>query len=470
MKYIIGIIVCLLANLVYAQDQSWVRTFGGSDSEYARDILVCANGDILILGATSSDEANQSQFYLSRLDADLNCIWSKSIGDAGIDNAESIAESADGSIYAVGTFLNLANMSYDGRIYKLDSDGNQLWATSIENEGWDFLTEAACKSDGSLVVAGYHQGDYAVGTYFWIDTDGTVIDQYELAGDGDYKVSALAIDAYDNVYSTVNAVPNFSDLPLGIVIKMEEDPDFLYQASFFDGMGTFLYDIDVRNDSAVVCGAFLNDDETYAAKLIMLDSQLSTLWEDQQTVPDSYIMTGVTFSSSGLLFAGKTNSYGAGGMDIMIQHRDVYSNWLMGPTFGSPGEEDVTDVVYHPNGAVYFLGQTSYYGLGDQDLYVVKLQDDGITSFYNLDELFGQGCFNVSVGDAKPNDHSVIVHPDFLELKGWAINPSFVLYDVYGRMVSRGQNQATIPLEGLPSGYYLFVCDGYTERFYHSKN
>lgn len=470
MKFICTIVFMFSALLGFSQDQAWVRTFGGSDSEYARDIAVCANGDILLLGATSSDAVNQSQFYVARLDADLNCIWSKSLGDGGIDNAESLVESVDGSIYVVGTFLNTANMSYDGRIFKLNENGDQLWSKSLENDGWDFLTEAACKSDGSLVVAGYHQSEFAVGTYFWLDIDGNVIDQFELTGDGDYIVSSLAIDENDNVYSTVNAVPIFSDLPMGIVIKMEEDPDFLYQTSFFEGMGLFLYDIDVRNDSAVVCGAFLNDDETYSAKLALLDGQLSTLWEDQQSVPDSYLMTGVTFCSSGLLFSGKTNSYGAGGMDIMIQHRDVYGNWLMGPTFGSPGEEDITDVVYHPNGAVYFLGQSNYYSDGDQDLYVVKLEDDEITPFYELDQLFQQGCFSVGVADGVPNKHSVAIFPNYIELRGWEVNPSYAIYDVYGRLVSSGNNQCIISLEGLSSGHYLLFCDGVTTRFYHGKN
>ena len=74
------------------EDQAEIRTFGGDQSEYGRDIIECANGDVMMLGMTTSDAANQSQAYIIRVDQDLNCIWSKSVGLFGVESPEKIIE------------------------------------------------------------------------------------------------------------------------------------------------------------------------------------------------------------------------------------------------------------------------------------------------------------------------------------------------------------------------------------------
>jgi hypothetical protein len=200
------------------EDQAEIRTFGGDQSEYGRDIIECANGDVVMLGMTTSDAANQSQAYIIRVDQDLNCIWSKSVGLFGVESPEKIIEMTNGDFVMVGTVLNTSNMSYDGWVVRLDASGNVLWTRTIGDDSWNFLTSVVQLNDGTIAVGGYTESNRKETNFYWLDNDGSDIFSHTILGDGDYALIDMVADDNGNVFSAINFVPDFTGVEMGLMV------------------------------------------------------------------------------------------------------------------------------------------------------------------------------------------------------------------------------------------------------------
>jgi|LakMenEpi03Aug12_release.lakeMendotaPanAssembly.Ray.scaffolds.fasta_scaffold114494_3 hypothetical protein len=126
----------------------WKKTFGGTKSEESFCISYTSNGDILLVGNTSSNNGdfngmnrlvNTNDIFLIKLDSLGELIWKKTYGGTGNDQGRSLEVNDNGNIYVTGytdskdgDFLGMTNEWYfDVYFMKLDSNGNLNNTTSI---------------------------------------------------------------------------------------------------------------------------------------------------------------------------------------------------------------------------------------------------------------------------------------------------------------------------------------------------
>ncbi|MCK4520860.1 pilus assembly PilX N-terminal domain-containing protein [Candidatus Parcubacteria bacterium] len=84
--------------------------------------------------------------------------------------------------------------------------------------------------------------------------------------------------------------------------------------------------------------------------------------------------------SGGYIITGKTKSYGNGDYDIFVLKLDANKDPLWQKTFGGPDFEETLDIKLTPaasNGGCILWGGTKSYGAGDEDTLVIKLDDNG---------------------------------------------------------------------------------------------
>lgn len=84
----------------------------------------------------------------------------------------------------------------------------------------------------------------------------------------------------------------------------------------------------------------------------------------------------VTTTDGGYLVAGNTRSFGAGGKDIILIRLDQYGNMLWQKTLGGTKDDTVRSMIKTGGGYV-ILGETTSFGRGDTDLWVIKLNASG---------------------------------------------------------------------------------------------
>lgn len=86
----------------------------------------------------------------------------------------------------------------------------------------------------------------------------------------------------------------------------------------------------------------------------------------------------VTADASGNVYAvGSTNSFGAGGSDVLILKYDSAGNLQWQKTWGGPGNDYGNGVAVDGNGNVYVTGGTSSFGAGWFDVFVLKFDSTG---------------------------------------------------------------------------------------------
>jgi murein DD-endopeptidase MepM/ murein hydrolase activator NlpD len=82
-------------------------------------------------------------------------------------------------------------------------------------------------------------------------------------------------------------------------------------------------------------------------------------------------------SSGNVYVAGSTESFGAGGQDVLITKYGPTGQFLWSRTWGGSSDEFATAVKVGPDGLLYVTGVTSSFGAGWFDLFLLQLDSNG---------------------------------------------------------------------------------------------
>jgi hypothetical protein len=148
-------------------DTLWTKSCGGAGAEEARSILPVSDG-FLVLGYTTSNSSGDvgstrgsNDLWLVKLDANGNLTSTRSMGGSAVDMGYSIAASADGGYLIAGrTLSNNFDISgnhgdYDYWVVKLNAAGNVLFNKTLGGSSTDGAHSIIATSDGGAVVGGY---------------------------------------------------------------------------------------------------------------------------------------------------------------------------------------------------------------------------------------------------------------------------------------------------------------------------
>jgi hypothetical protein len=82
-------------------------------------------------------------------------------------------------------------------------------------------------------------------------------------------------------------------------------------------------------------------------------------------------------SDGGYIITGFTSSYGAGGRDVWLIKIDASGNKVWDRTFGGTGGEGGNSVRQTSDGGFIVVGSTDSYGAGGTDILLIKTDADG---------------------------------------------------------------------------------------------
>ncbi len=139
----------------------WTNTYGGIEDEY--DGYVCLNneGGYYFSGVTESFGAAAADIYIGKVDSVGNLLWAKVVGGYSheeMDGIQSITETSDGGVVFLGMTLSFGFGSRDGYLVKIDNNGNLLWSKAL---GWgsdDRFYSITETSDNGLLAVGFLAG------------------------------------------------------------------------------------------------------------------------------------------------------------------------------------------------------------------------------------------------------------------------------------------------------------------------
>jgi hypothetical protein len=128
--------------------EDWFQTYGGKYREWPYGMRQLSNGDLLIFGFTEAPAGERDQYAL-RIGSKGEAIWEYTAESSEEEFAIDALETAEGDL-----ILALV-IEEDGKLAKLDADGNLQWEKRYELPGWQYASQVAETDDGGFLLAGF---------------------------------------------------------------------------------------------------------------------------------------------------------------------------------------------------------------------------------------------------------------------------------------------------------------------------
>lgn len=137
-------------------DILWARNYGGFGGERITSKETCQiyeNGDIVVAGHTESYGAGSGDQFVARFTPAGELIWFRSYGSTGYDFATNLTIVDNGDLLVSGIFSSSSG-DWDGSLMRVSGDGELLWASSYGQSGTEAFRRSIPYGSGVL-VSGY---------------------------------------------------------------------------------------------------------------------------------------------------------------------------------------------------------------------------------------------------------------------------------------------------------------------------
>lgn len=337
-------------------------TWGGPVSEVTEESTVAPDGSSYLVGFTTSfDEFGQENAFVVKFGPDGSLAWQRRWNGPemfGNDRATDIAVAADGSVYVTGSTFGVGG---DVLLLKFSAEGSLLWQRRWGGSAFERGEGVAVGADGAIYVTG---GTTSFGDSLFVlkfAPDGTLVWQRvwgPATGDG----AAVAPDGSIYVAGTG---PRPDGAPGAAVVLLKIDPaaNLIWQraystAEIADARGG----VAVASDGSVyVAGAVQETTGKVVvdALLIKFDPAGNLVWDRSWGGRSGDVSGSIGVAADGtVLWAGETNSFGAGSDDGYLILMSPAGRGIDGNTWGGAGIDHFEGVDMAPSGTIS-LGATT---------------------------------------------------------------------------------------------------------------
>ncbi|GAB3497897.1 hypothetical protein GCM10027341_18680 [Spirosoma knui] len=156
-----------VAKLNASGNLVWQKSLGGTHFEEGNSLVVTSDGGIVIAGYSASEDGDLlgkrwgADYWIVKLNSAGNLVWQKTYGGDDSDSAKDIKVTPDGGFVVIGT-TNSSNGDitnprgyFDLWVLKLNESGNLVWQKSLGGSQAELAAGIVPTSNGEYVAAGY---------------------------------------------------------------------------------------------------------------------------------------------------------------------------------------------------------------------------------------------------------------------------------------------------------------------------
>ena len=308
-------------NVLFQPPETWNKTFGGASMDSGYFVQQTFDGGYVVVGTTNGPLGD---VYLVKTDSNGNKEWDSTYG-TGVGYC--VQQTTDGGYIITGD----TGMVGDVRLIKTDGGGNEQWNTTFGASKSDIGYSVQQTTDGGYVIAGASAYVGPPGTW-----DAWLI-----------KTDSSGTKQWDNKFGTIY-----------------ED---------------YFYSVKQTSDSGYICVGATNPTNTNLdVYLVKTDSSGNTAWTMSYGGPnDDYGWSIQLTSDGGYIVSGWTESFGAGNSDAYLIKTDSAGSVVWTKTFGGANFDYLRDVQATTDGGFIIIGSTTSFGAGQSDIYLIKTDSSG---------------------------------------------------------------------------------------------
>jgi hypothetical protein len=380
--------------------------------------------------------------------------WEQVYTDGG-DHTETqgMTKTSDGGYVIVGNYipeediyLDKKNRDQEGRVLKLDSNGNVVWNKTYGDSGFDQLNAVARTSDGGYILAGSSWGLQKEEAWvIKIRSDGNVQWQERYGGSADSRALSV-VETTDGGYAFAGwkKYTGGDNIPNGWLVKLDSSGSKQWDRTY-GGDETDKIQTVIETNSGGFALAGWSD--SFASQgddmwLIRTDKTGNKLWDHTysnsnddgafgegliQTNDGGFAVAGFTTDSFDNMWLVKVDESGT------KQWGEVYLRSL---------NDTATSILQTSNGNYVLSGYTETYdGSNDYDGWLLK--SDGADGSKIWDRLYG--------GDSTDAATDVVANTDgSYTLAGYTQSADTYLRSSWVLNTDGGDSDSTVPIINLP--------------------
>ena len=418
----------------------WAKRFGGAFDDKATEAAFDTSGNVYITGffADVADldpgtgtlfvtSAGATDIFVVKLDSNGNLVWARTAGSTNTDEGAGLAVDTAGNVHVTGAFTGTVDFdpgtgtsnltsggaaSTDAFLWKLDTNGNLVWARRAGGTGIDKGNAVTVDGSGNVLSTGHFQGT-------------ADFDPLNLTSAGTFDVFVLKLDVNGNLtwaraFGGV-AIDNGLDLVLDGAGNVYLAGGFANTVDFDPGAGTFI----------LSAAGF---DDGFAMKL---DANGTFIWARAFRGTNSETALGVAVDGAGNAYltgsftgtadfdpgTGTLNLTASGLQDVFAVKLDAGGTLVWARRVGASGGDHGFGVAVEANGSVYLTGDfennvdfdpgsgtNNLAAIGNEDAFMLKLAQAAPpanavpgpqTALENTPKIFSTAAGNrISVSDA----------------------------------------------------------------------
>ena len=278
-KWGVQIVVTRLdADLNYV----WSQSFGGSGYEFSQDLLEWQDGTFWVAGYTTSYGAGRRDYYLLHLSASGDLIKDVTIGTAG-DDAATIVEKIDETTLLIGgVSYGEAGRDPDNYFVHVDTSGKVTREMTFGGRGAEALWASTPLRDGSgwLMVGQTTSTFNGEKDVYVVQTDrnGDIVWSRQFGGAGDdraFAVTAMDEDWVISGFSTSQS-PGIRN---GYILAIDADGELLWETYVPNAQTLEFHGVQAAGGRVMAGGFIFNPqygDDVFVAELDRHGQILST--------------------------------------------------------------------------------------------------------------------------------------------------------------------------------------------------
>jgi hypothetical protein len=194
-----GNLVFQVPDSLYCMDSlggmRWIIPTSPLNLTALRDVCETTSGDVLLLGEKQSPSTDRD-FCVTRFDKNGTIVWQKLYGGIRYEEAQQMLYKNDGEIFLLGHSSSYSsNAMHDAFIVHINSDGDTLKQKTFGGVYHDGLQCGKLYMD-KLVVSGYHDPDGSGKEQVFVtllDKDLNVLQQEDAPFTGNYRPTSCAL-------------------------------------------------------------------------------------------------------------------------------------------------------------------------------------------------------------------------------------------------------------------------------------
>lgn len=348
-------------------------TYGGPLEDCGRAIISTGDGYILA-GETDSFGAGKKDVYLVKIGLDGRLLWEKTYGGALDDIATGITPSTDGYIVS-GHTESFGAGDKDIWILKVTESGDTTWTKTFGTEQLE-SSSGICKVSDGVVILGNTVADSAHVWLLKLNHNGEIL-WSKNHGEKYFSVLSKTIVATQSGFvivgfSSLNVSSSFNSF----VATIDKFGNLLWDNTFGGSKWDVAYSVIEDDDGYIVVG----NTESYGIQgtdlwIFKVDKNGNKVWEKIFGIKGVDCAEAIVKAENGYIITGYTNNTNMKS-DIWVIKIDKFGNQVWSKTFGGVDQENALDLISN-NGVYVISGLTESYGAGGMDLIAICIDENG---------------------------------------------------------------------------------------------